>query len=139
MTIQRKTIRTHNIMTFMDQIIEAAQQGYARDPANTPRRSFGNQFMAYLIKSDVNDGAKGAEESTGVGDSGEGYESNTNSNEKQQFGGAGSVGLDESNENTDSTDPVVPVEVKKEVVKTQPKTTTKSTKSTNTTKTDGDK
>lgn len=129
MTIQRKTIRTHNIMTFMDQIIEAAQQGYARDPANTPRRSFGNQFMAYLIKSDVNDGSKDIEQATKETETGEDGVT------------ADADGLNETSNAVDqeNTDAVVPVEVKKEVVKTQPKTTTKSTKTTNATKTDGDK
>ena len=53
--IQRKTIRTHNIVTFVDQLIEAAQQGYVRDNANFPRKSMNTTLIAYLLKSDVND------------------------------------------------------------------------------------
>ena len=53
--IQRKKIRTHNIVTFVDQLIEAAQQGYVRDNANFPRKSMNTTLIAYLLKSDVND------------------------------------------------------------------------------------
>lgn len=52
MSIQRQQIRTHNMKTFLDRVVELAQQGYTLDPSTFPRRTFGNQFMASMVKAD---------------------------------------------------------------------------------------
>ena len=112
--IQRKTIRTHNIVTFVDQLIEAAQQGYVRDNANFPRKSMNTTLIAYLLKSDVNDVV-----SDDSSDKPEGVTEDTHTSDSKAI----TATLDESGTNgTDSvedgvgeltTQPVADVSVKK--------------------------